>query len=351
MTQLDLIFRAMRIYNVEETGQKLKNLSPVAICMATDAGYAFPTAIVAKSIAQRQYPNIGPIYFIWADNEKPPPELIAFLGKNGITLVIAQNSLLRLMEPAHAGYLTAASATRLFLATILEKFSIDKFLYLDGDVEIARSLSPLAEIDLPDDHIAAVEDYKLFFSALDPKLFAAWKNRLHNLAMPEGAPYFNSGVILAHMQSWAKISAEAQKFHHANAAACISFDQCALNAVCHDKRLVLSPRWNFQPALFPLMVEASVDPGIVHFCGPYKPWAPVPFTRPWQARKPFLAARSELPQLWEKTALRGSLKHSLRLYKKMLKLRFKKKAPIDKERRFFLDYLSNTRFADRAEHF
>ena len=114
------------------------------------------------------------------------------------------------------------------------------------------------------------------------------------------------------------------------------------------KSLVIHPA---STTHFRMSAEALVRPGLVPFCGPYQPWAPVPFTRPWQARKPFLAARSELPQLWEKTALRGSLKHSLRLYKKMLKLRFKKKAPIDKERRFFLDYLSNTRFADRAEHF
>ena len=108
--------------------------------MVTDAGYALPTAVVARSIANMQTPNIGPIYFVWIDDEAPPRELIVYLDRSGINLVTAQNSLLRTMKPAYAGYVTRASAARLFLATLLDKFPIDKFLCLDGDIEVAGAL-------------------------------------------------------------------------------------------------------------------------------------------------------------------------------------------------------------------
>lgn len=331
------------IVDDERAMPKLKNSSPIAICMATDLGYAFPTAVVAKSIVQRQCPYIGPIYFVWVDNASPPRELTNYLEKNGIILVAAQNSLLRSMAPAYPSHLTPASAARLFLANVLEKFAIGKFLYFDGDIEIAGPLDALAKIDLPHDHIAAVEASGLVLSTNNAKATLKWQERLHNLGMPKGASYFNAGVILAHMESWGKISVDAQKFHLENAEACLSFDQCALNAICHDKRLVLSPKWNFQSNMFHLDVETIVAPAIVHFSGRHKPWSSVPPARPWKARKPFLAARTEMPELWKKMALRGSVGNSYRLYRAMLRQKFM--YPSNNEREIFLNYLTNTKFS------
>ena len=317
----------------------------MAICMASDAGYAFPTAVVAKSIAQRQYPHIGPIYFVWVDAEEPPHELVTYLEKNSITFVTARNSMLPKMASGYAGHLTPAASARLFLAEILEKFPVDRFLYLDGDVEIVHSLSSLAKINLPQDYIAAAEEYGPLLKMNDSRSVTKWQKRLQGLGMPEGASYFNSGVILAHMQSWAKISNDAQAFLVENTPACIYFDQCALNAVCYNRRLILSPKWNFQAPLFRLNVETDIKPNIVHFTGAHKPWASVQLARPWQARGPFLAARTELPQLWKRTALRSSLQTSLKHQRNVLKQYIEK--PNDKRRRSFLEYMASTNFIDK----
>jgi lipopolysaccharide biosynthesis glycosyltransferase len=315
----------------------------IAVCLATDAGYAFPTAVVAKSIAQTHSANIGPVYYIWVDQDAPPRELVSYLERCGAVLVVAPTSLLLTMSRKHAQLTNAASA-RLALDEILKGFSIEKFLYLDGDVEIAGSLSALADVVLPESHIAAVENAGTLMSRRSPIAHRKWVERIRDLGMPEGSPYFNSGVILAHMKSWTQISAQARVHYAAHAGKCRHFDQCALNAVCHDRRLALSPRWNFQHGFFGLNVEgaAASSPRVVHFSGVSKPWAPVLFSRTWAARKPHFVARSEMPELWRKTARPTKWN----AYKRTLLNYINRAACRIDAQRVFSHYLANTEFAD-----
>ena len=288
-------------------------------------------------------PNIGPVYFIWVDKQLPPRELTVFLEKNDIILVVAPHSLLLATMANYKGHLTPAASARLLLPAILEKHAVDRFIYLDSDVQVTGSLELLAGVNVPHDHIAVVEEDVSLFSRLIPKIARKLQKRRDDLGMPENTPFFNSGVILARMHPWAKIAGAAQKFYSKNQAVCRTFDQDALNAVCHDRHQLLSPKWNFQPRFFDLGVESIVKRRIVHFVGPYKPWGSVPLSRPWCARKPFLSARSELPQLWERRASQGSPGHAYSQLKKMLRQSFRNS---QKERSFFLDYCARTKFTE-----
>ena len=320
---------------------QLSRSSSVAICTATDEGFAFPTAVVAKSISRLKCKNIGPVYYVWIGQSVPPRELVSYLERCGVILVVAPSSLLLTMRGAH-GLLTPAASARLALAEILKDFPIDKFLYLDGDVEIAGSLSELGDVDLPEGQIAAADNAGTLISRRDPRANRQWIERIRNLGMPEGSSYFSSGVMLAHMQSWGEISAQARKYYAENPSKCRFFDQCALNAVCYNRRLILSPRWNFQSDFFNLNYDGDIRPAIVHFSGSCKPWVPVPFTRSWRAAKPFLAARSEMPELWGKTAQRGAVG----IYKKTFANYIRRAKFRSAAQRIFSHYLATTGFAD-----
>lgn len=314
----------------------------VAICLVCDAGYAFPTAVVAESIARMEGPWLGPVYFVWADDPPPPDELVAFLAKAGVRLARVPDRLLDPLGGVSLRHWSRGALGRLFLSQALEREPIGRFIYLDGDLEITGSLDRLAAIPLDTGQIATADDVRgVVFKK--PHLEAQLREERRRLGMPESAAYFNTGVMLADMHAWAGISEEALKVFLADPAACINLDQCAINAVCYDRRRVLSPRWNFQSPYFDLALEDEIQPCIVHFTGPHKPWRPIPFTRTWPARKPFFAARGRMPQLWKVTqpqALRVGY------YSKALKLRFRFAVSRDERRREVFDYLARTSFAD-----
>jgi hypothetical protein len=317
----------------------------VAVCLASDAGYAFPSAVVAESIVRMEGSRLGPVYYAWADDDAPPGELVSYLSQAGVRLVRVPEALLRPHAGASAGRLPRGCLARLFLSQTLESEAIGRFLYLDSDIEVRGSLDRLAAIPLPAGQIAAADDVRgvVFEKAHMTDQLRAERRRL---GMPDSAAYFNTGVMLADMNEWAGISVEAVKFYVSDPAACIFLDQCAINAVCHDRRLVLSPRWNFQSPYFSLGLEEQVRPSILHFTGPHKPWAPVPFTPTWTARGPFFAARGRMPLLWKHTR-RHALPRSY--YTKALKLTYRTPASRASRRREVFDYLARMKFGDMPE--
>jgi hypothetical protein len=327
---------------VEATRAVASTQGRVAICLVSDAGYAFPSAVVAESIARRGDSRLGPVYYVWADDGEPPGELERYLSQAGVRLARVPEPLLRPHAGVSAGRLPRGALARLFLAQALEREGIGRFIYLDSDIEIRGSLDRLAAIPLPAGKIAAADDVRgvVFEKAHMADQLRAERRRL---GMPDSASYFNTGVVLAGMHDWAGISAEALRFFASDPAACIYLDQCAINAVCHDRRRVLSPRWNFQSPYFSLGLEDPIRPSILHFTGPHKPWTPVPFTPTWAARKPFLAARGRMPLLWKQTR-RRVLQSGY--YSKGLRLTFRSYANRASRRREFFDYLARTKFAD-----
>jgi lipopolysaccharide biosynthesis glycosyltransferase len=316
----------------------------VAVCLASDAGYALPSAVVAASVARMASPRIGPVYFVWADDAAPPAELAAFLDQAGVRLARVPERLLAPFAGARAGPLTRGALGRLFLAQALEREAIGRFLYLDGDIEVTGSLDALAEIPLAAGQVAAVDDVRgVIFTK--PHLAEQLRAERRRLGLPDSVSYFNSGVMLADMRDWPLLAARALEFYLSDPGACIFLDQCALNAVCHDRRLVLSPRWNFQSPLLDLGLEALLQPHIVHFNGTPKPWMPIAFTRSWQARKPFQAARPRMPQLWKITEprIRPARYYTVPIKKRIRALKGRK---LEKARREFSEYLERTKFVD-----
>jgi lipopolysaccharide biosynthesis glycosyltransferase len=93
--------------------------------------------------------------------------------------------------------------------------------------------------------------------------------------------YFNAGVLSAGTESWKAISRDAFEFFAKNTAACVYHDQSALNVAAQNRRVTLSPRWNFFDHYTYWDLEHVIKPAIFHFAGGAKPWTGRFF--PWEA--------------------------------------------------------------------
>lgn len=128
-----------------------------------------------------------------------------------------------------------AANIRLFLPEILDA-SVTRLLYLDADTIVDGRLDGLAEIPMGD-YPAAM--------ALDSLV------RLHKrrLGFSKEEPYFNSGVIVFHMEHWRQERCSERIAEHVKTvrAHYPSPDQDLLNVICHGRIMVLPPEYNFQP--------------------------------------------------------------------------------------------------------
>mgnify|MGYP001024511290 CR=1 FL=1 len=128
--------------------------------------------------------------------------------------------------------ISIASYARLFLSSVIpEKYN--KIIYLDCDTIVRASLADIWKINLDNYLVAGVQDtVDNFF--------------LKKIGMKEDEYYINAGVLLINLSLWRRIHIE-DKFmdfidnfkgnvpHH---------DQGVINAICRNKKYILSPRYN-----------------------------------------------------------------------------------------------------------
>jgi lipopolysaccharide biosynthesis glycosyltransferase len=169
---------------------------------------------------------------------------------------------------------SATAYFRLFASRILPS-DLEKVLYLDADVIVRRSLKDLWCTDINGYALAAIED-------------AFWTpaSALDFIQIPEGARYFNSGVLLLNLKYWRQnaVSERAIKFIKENPAKVNFHDQDALNVLLIDRWINLPATWNdMARSTSPVPAVRNrnvVDPAIVHFVGDAKPWR-------WSSKHPF----------------------------------------------------------------
>lgn len=162
---------------------------------------------------------------------------------------------------------------RVFLPDLFPHLT--RMIYLDTDILVTGSLRELWETDLNRHWLGAVTN----------PLFADMARRVEDqLGIPNGAHYFNSGVLLLDLAALRESAAIDKLLRFVEEHPGQPWpDQDALNAVMHTHWLELHPRWNAMPGLFELplrylphdrdVVQAAVeDPAIIHFVGPHKPW-------------------------------------------------------------------------------
>ena len=135
------------------------------------------------------------------------------------------------------------SYCRLFLDKLLPE-SVDRVLYLDGDVINTGSLEKLWNLDLEATCAAAVID------CIGEKYYQL-------LGLSKEARYCNSGVILFDLVQWhkQKMDEKVRSYVHDNHGYVFFMEQTVFNAIAQGKIKILHPKYNTYSMLQTLSYE------------------------------------------------------------------------------------------------
>ncbi|MEX1179943.1 MAG: glycosyltransferase family 8 protein [Cucumibacter sp.] len=175
---------------------------------------------------------------------------------------------------AHTKYLPAIMYARLLFADLLDP-GIDRLVYLDCDLLVRAPIEELAGLDLEGKPLGAVkEPHALRFSN------GRDANERRDLFDPADA-FFNSGVLLIDLEAWRArdIPAMLRRLESGGVLPRLSNDQEVLNHLFKHDWQEIERSWN---SLAASRAIEMLDPKIVHYTGPNKPWnlvSGLPFAR------------------------------------------------------------------------
>jgi len=160
--------------------------------------------------------------------------------------------------------LTNIVYARLMLDALLPT-DIDRILYLDCDMLVRSPIEELAELDLAGKPIAAVNDPHRHRAMLGRD----FKRNADLFDFRQA--YFNAGFLVIDRAAFAAadLPGKTRAFHRDGVLARTQYDQAVLNLVFKDNWLPLDFRWNL---INPQPAHEALEPHIVHYTGPNKPW-------------------------------------------------------------------------------
>lgn len=264
------------------------------IVVCTDHRFVMPTGVMMYSVCCNN-PDVEVTVHVLIDETvtaKDKEDMIATISrfpKGKAVFYEVDLSLLPAFPSLEKrpGAISKAAYYRLMLSEILPE-SIHKVLYMDGDLIVRGSLSPLWDTDITDCALAAATDGL----SGDIEIF----NRLR---IPIEKGYFNSGVLLVNLDYWRQhaVINEFYDFIKNRAEDIALWDQDVLNYVFQDHKTSFPIKYNltsgylFKKPLFDYwkhekeLSEALKNPVVVHFAGE-KPWsvyqrARHPFSSTW----------------------------------------------------------------------
>ena len=260
----------------------------IAVCL--DKGFVMPTGVMMYSVCvNNQDVDIDFHVLIdesVTDEDQQDLKDIAnkFSGKKVHYYTIERQSSISF--PLKLNHVTQSTYYRLFLSDILPS-TIEKVLYLDGDLIVRHSLLPLWHTDINDYAVGAAKD------VVDRDV------RIYNrLSYPQEKGYFNAGVLLINLKYWRDndITKDCIRYIHDYPDRILYVDQDVLNVVLQDKKLIIPIKYNIQAGFlkkFPFCdkwendPEVNIgmkDPVIVHFTERWKPWyIDLPFFHPYRS--------------------------------------------------------------------
>ena len=198
---------------------------------------------------------------------------------------------------------TKAAYYRLELAGLLPE-SINKVLYLDGDIIVRKSIEELYNTDISNYALAAVPD--------------------NNIGLNLRSGYFNSGVMLINLKYWREhnLREDYYRFIQEHPDMIRFWDQDVLNYVLKEQKLLLPVKYNLvcgwlwrncgsnSEDFKDELDDAIKDPVIIHFTTPNKPWTTI-------CRHPYknLFLKYKSQTIWKDTPLQEKRPLKLRIIK------------------------------------
>jgi lipopolysaccharide biosynthesis glycosyltransferase len=184
-------------------------------------------------------------------------------------------------------WVTDAVYLRLAISDVLA--GVPAVLYLDADVLVLRDLRPLLGSSLDGAPLAAVRNPSNPVLEVGSAL-PGWRE----LGLPASREYFNSGVMLLDLAECRRRGTfdKCYRFLEDMPQHVRFWDQDALNWAVDDDWVRLDRRWNTFPLsalsqipafkydaedVVPLqqLIDDEDSAAILHFAGPWKPWAPI----------------------------------------------------------------------------
>lgn len=255
------------------------------ILLSTDKNYIMPSAVMMKSVSVN---NIGEsiTFHVLIDGgvkdlqKQQLQRIVEYHPNHVVTFHLIEGDLFK--DFPQLGkvkkYITQATYYRLFITDYIPE-EVNKILYLDGDIIVRHSLSPLWNMDIDNYAIGAVED-----------MGGEQGQDFSRLGYEKTYRYFNAGMLLINLDYWRKhhlkkkflelIVNEPQKI--------VLHDQDVLNIVLYNQKLMLPLTYNFQNGFlrkpefsslhedYPLykeeILETLSNPVIVHYTDQKKPW-------------------------------------------------------------------------------
>jgi lipopolysaccharide biosynthesis glycosyltransferase len=242
----------------------------IHLVFCSDLNYLPWCAVPAKTAVNNiSKSDLVSVHLILSEDCKAAPILPIFLQKLKKSNVFVHTYFVEQAKYSQlpvSGHGTIANYFRLLIPELLPK-DIQKVIYLDCDLLVCHSLSPLWKIDLNDAPIAAVSNMSLFESE----------------AVRLGIPYmhgiFNSGVLVMNLSVFREENLHSKCINMAiKMGDEINYwDQDVLNILLIGRWLKLDCEWNVQHGYFldPLVQDkySVIKPKIIHFSGnSLKPW-------------------------------------------------------------------------------
>ncbi|HTJ57867.1 MAG TPA: glycosyltransferase family 8 protein [Devosiaceae bacterium] len=157
---------------------------------------------------------------------------------------------------------------RLLLDRLLPQ-DIERVLYLDSDTFVRAPVEDLLGLDLEGKAIGAVLDPHRHIHMFRRDLKSNREVYGYNFS------YFNSGVLLIDREAFAAADLPnvARRMQRSGELEKLQYDQALLNLAFKDNWLPLDFRWNL---IGPEPAHEVLEPFILHYTGPRKPWTPLP---------------------------------------------------------------------------
>jgi len=261
----------------------------INIVFICDENYVMPTIVAITSIyMNKNSDTYYSIHILANEISKSSRDLFCKLSREKFDVNVLE------VEGCFENYKIHnlhVSPTALYKFNIANLFpTLDKILYLDGDILVQKDLSMLYQIDISNVYAAVVKDYKPM--TYNPP-------QVKKLGINHSC-YFNSGVMLLNLKKMREENLSEKLFDYRVNGINYFMDQDALNVVFEEKVIYLEFYYNVMSSVMGFFTFEDIvsyyelsnikdksdiyrNATIVHLCTKYKPWdySNVPFADIW----------------------------------------------------------------------
>lgn len=253
----------------------MKERENIEIAIAGDSNYIVPLTVLLKSIFINNtdvHITVNFLHLIGAVSEDELQQMERFIAEHGHVMrriAISEQQLGEVPESRHS----KSAFLRLALPNMLPE-SVDKMLYLDGDIVVNDSIRSFYNQDISNVYIAGAKDPINIFG----------KEHCRRLGLPDDYAYFNSGVVLMNIKRIREENLQQKFFEYTRQYMGVinSPDQDVLNGTLYQAVSYFPPIYNYnywteKDVALQLFTKDEVEaalhqPVIIHYIGPVKPW-------------------------------------------------------------------------------